>query len=442
MRRQSLALAVLLPLLPIRRAEAEDRVDFKTLYYKEDGNRMQVVSPSAAIEKEIVPSLTIKLQGVYDIISGATPTGAPPPPRAPAVTTRPSTPSAPAPSSGESENGGGGGDYRFHRVGNVQDLRAIPLRAWSKAGATPAAAPAPAPASGGGGSPTTTANTPAPDPKQKVPVVNSSDRRTCLVMDVNKTLANHTLGVELAYSTESDYWSKSVALRDAIDFNQKNTTLLIGADYNHDLVRGTFQTTDANKNTVDGMVGLSQLLDPDTIVTLNFTFGRAQGYLTDPYKIAELNGQLVGERRPDERRKQVVYAALSHYIEPMEASVEAGYRYYHDTFGVVAHTVEVAWYQKLGKSFILRPMARYYEQGAADFYAVRFNGSPEFFSADYRLSEMSGIGYGLKLIWKITPNFSVDVDGERYELQGRDGVTADDAYPGATIVMAGASLWF
>ena len=261
-------------------------------------------------------------------------------------------------------------------------------------------------------------------------------------MELIKTWDSHTFGVQFAYSTESDYVSKGLALRDAIDFNQKNTTLLLGISANHDLVQGFYQPDAVTKDSYEGMVGVTQLLDPQTFVTANVTLGQSSGYLTDPYKVSELNGTLVPEKRPDSRNKQIAYLALNHFIEPADASAELSYRYYHDSFGIMAHTVSFAWYQKLGEHFIVRPMLRYYQQGAADFYAVRFADAPEYYSSDYRLSELSAVGYGLKLIWKPSKLVSFDVDVERYQQQGRDGVTSQDAYPAATIIMMGATLWF
>ncbi|MCX7009015.1 MAG: DUF3570 domain-containing protein, partial [Kiritimatiellaeota bacterium] len=99
-------------------------------------------------------------------------------------------------------------------------------------------------------------------------------------------------------------------------------------------------------------------------------------------------------------------------------------------------------YKKLGTDWIVRPMLRYYRQNAADFYAVRFSGAPDVYSADYRLSAIESLGYGLKLIWKPTKSLSFDVDVERYMQRGLDGITSSDLYPNATIVMVGATLWF
>jgi hypothetical protein len=102
------------------------------------------------------------------------------------------------------------------------------------------------------------------------------------------------------------------------------------------------------------------------------------------------------------------------------------YRYYNDSFGIQAHTLGLAWYQKLGEHLILRPAIRYYIQGAADFYDLRFEGAPDVYSSDYRVSEFSSLGYGVKLIWRPVDRFSLDVAVDRYVQEGLDGVTADD----------------
>lgn len=460
-RRNALTLAGLLPLLQLRHAEGEERLDFKTLYYKEDGDRMRVIAPSVSIEHDFTPTLSIKIEGVYNSISGATPTGAPPPASAPAQALRAlpalSSSSLPAPAR----------------------LRSL----WAKAGASPAPAPAPAPAptpapapapgvpsapasssgssaaaggtSAGGASAASggvaggTAAAPQSAPAagkasnpNRAPTAQMEDQRYGLVVDVVKNLAPHTVSAQFAYSTESDYESLGLALRDAIDLNQKNTTLMLGAAFNHDVVWGFYQPEHVTKNTADGMVGLTQLLDPKTFITVNLTLGRSQGYLSDPYKVVELNGELVPEKRPEERTKEVAFVSLTHFLDSLDASAELSYRYYHDSYNIGAHTVEAALYKKLGRDWILRPMVRYYRQSAADFYAVRFSGEPDIYSADYRLSALDSLGYGLKLIWKPTKSLSFDVDVERYSQRGLDGVTSSDLYPSAMLVMVGATVWF
>ncbi len=71
--------AVVLLFLSIpRRAFSEDRIDMKALYYQESDHRMQIISPTFMVEHDLSSTLTIKIDGIYNSISGATPSGAPP----------------------------------------------------------------------------------------------------------------------------------------------------------------------------------------------------------------------------------------------------------------------------------------------------------------------------------------------------------------------------
>jgi hypothetical protein len=149
----------------------------------------------------------------------------------------------------------------------------------------------------------------------------------------------------------------------------------------------------------------------------------------------------VADTRPGERERRILYLAMTQFIEEADASIETSYRFYDDSYGITAHTLGLAWYQKLGDKFILRPALRYYTQSEADFYGVSFAGSPKFYSADYRLSEMNTWGYGVKLIWLASSKWQADISIDRYVMSGQDGLTPDDAYPSATMVIAGVRVW-
>ncbi len=445
--------AVVLLFLAIpRRAFSEDRVDLKALYYQESDHRMQIISPTFMVEHDLSSTLTIKIDGIYNSISGATPSGAPPLKN----TTYYSTVTQP---------GGGGAtfvpdyddddddedEYEYEDEDEDDKIRnrlfgksSGPY--YAKAGATPSPAPAPAPApggsSGGGGSTTTTANTVTEyDKAGKAPRADVDDERVGLNMELAKRLGRHTLVFQGAYSQESDYISRGIALRDSVDFNQKNTTITLGASYANDEVDAVTMAGPENKDSVDIMVGVLQVLNKKTTLTLNATVGTTDGYLTDPYKVVELNGILVPERRPDNKEKQVLYTALNRYIETLSGAVELSYRFYNDSFGIGAHTVGLAWYQKIGSTLIVSPAMRYYVQSEADFYDTQFAGDPVAYSSDYRVSEMSALGYGVKLIWRPVERFSFNVAVDQYVQEGLDGVTADDMYPSALSVMAGVRVW-
>ena len=459
-RTATVAISLALQLLPLRRTDAaEDRVDFKLMWYQEDNDRMKVMTPAVLYQGEFDPTLSIKIQGVYNSISGASPTGAPPisKPRTVAGKTTPApvvysqvpySTQVQEAHENEHENESEGGDRRIGRMLTLPPPSVSRTLYATRAGATPAPAPAPTPAPS---TKTTTSSkakqtTAAPASPSgndvQIPTATVEDERTAVNLELTKILGDHAFTGGLSYSQESDYKSTGLALQDAISFNQKNTTLLLGTAYTMDKVDSFIRGGVQDKDTIDLLVGLTQVIDANTLFNIDLTLGQVSGYLDDPYKVVELNGKLVPEHRPDSKDKKILYMSISHMFPELEGTLETGYRLYTDSFGSTSHTLMLDWFQKLGGGFILSPSLRYYQQSAVDFYDIRFTGSPEFYSSDYRLSDLRAIGYGLKLIYMPTEKWSIDAGVERYDQQGTDGRTAADMYPSANIVTLGARIWF
>lgn len=359
-----------------RESRAEGALSYKFQSWQEDDGRVRVDSHYGMAEQSLPADAKLKLSGVVDTITGATPTG--------------------------------------------------------EAPATP------------GGS---------------VPLSEIDDRRTAWQLEASKQF--HAVNVSLGYakSRESDYISDGWSINTATDLNQKNTTLLIGLGGTSDDVKVFFQTPWEHKRSLDAIVGVTQLINPTTTASFNLTYGRATGFLADPYKLIEkhvdLGGGLIlrrtfGENRPDEREKWIGHASLNHSFAELNGAIESSYRLYHDTFGITSHTLSVAWFQKLaGDRLIVNPAVRLYQQSAADFYRLTLDGTtitpgsrPDpkgpFYSADYRLSKMRTTDLGLKLIFVAIPDrLTFDVSYDRYTMRGRDGFTPASAYADAHVFTVG-----
>lgn len=353
-----------------RRAAAENSVSYKYEDYRESNGRIAVQAQYGLIEQDLGPDMHLKLQGVIDAIAGATPNGQPP-----------STPGGQVPTS------------------HVEERR----KAWN--------------------------------------------------IDFSRQFSRVNVAVGYANSRESDYVSNGWSLNTLTDFNQKNTTLLLGVAGTEDDVKVFYRRPRDKKHGTDLIAGVTQLIDPQTFVTINVGYGRATGFLADPYRLEQKTVEVFpnvflpqtrGENRPRERDKGTLFLGLNHAFTPVNGAVEASYRYYRDTFGTRANTVDLAWFQKLGTHLTLRPAVRYYEQTAADFYRLSLDGTTlplaslpnpngPFYSADYRLSALRSVNYGLKAIITITSAWSLDATVERYEMRGKDGITSPSAYPRATI---------
>ena len=328
----------------------------------------------------------------------------------------------------------------------------------------------------------------------QVPLVGLHDQRHSGSISSDLKAGRTTTTPGFAYSTESDYESYGISLNEDVDFNQRNTTLNIGAAHNFDRVKGFFQRDWQDKGSTDVLVGVNQLLGPHTYVTFNVTLGYSDGYLTDPYKGVNFTYRYPisfydpvdvdvnsPEQRPTHKFRQVALVSLTHYVEAVRGSAEVSYRFHHDDWGIFSQTVEVAWHQKLGKQLMVSPLFRFYNQTAADFYATRFNGDPSFpggavgaaqkdgfsilfnddpsfpgdaagtfavpahpanYSSDYRLSRLQTFTYGVVASWRIHENLSLEAAYKRYEMVGLDGVTLASAYPSAHIFTLGLDLHF
>jgi Protein of unknown function (DUF3570) len=346
----SATLACLLYTASMGRPRAADRADYHFESYSEENGRIQVMTQGLYFDTTLKPWMSLKGNFIYDAISGATPRGTPFQPGTNAVNT-----------------------------------------------------------------------------------VQMDDTRYAGFLEPTFKFANHTLSPQGAYSRESDYESIGISLNDAIDFNDKNTTLVVGVSHSFDRIlpnegeltgTGNPITNALRKDSTDVLLGVTQLLGPATVVACDLTLGYASGYLSDPYKRVLFDNYpyfpgpdpanpnpFTGwpENRPDHKFRQVVFLSLSHNFDKLAGAAEASYRFHHDDFGVLSHTVSIQWNQKAGRYVVISPLFRFYTQTAANFYGTHFPGDPNdplnfplprFYSSDYRLSALNSFTYGLAVtLW-------------------------------------------
>ncbi|MDX1824803.1 MAG: DUF3570 domain-containing protein, partial [Thiohalomonadales bacterium] len=277
-------------------------------------------------------------------------------------------------------------------------------------GAIPQATPQTFTSPSGDGTYTTAANQTPLDP-------TFHDTRGAINAEWELPLSRLTKGIFSAnFSQEYDYTSMGLAATLSRDFNNRNTTLAGGLSYNADTVRPVgdapegltpMPTTttvqkatigsDLSKNVADLLLGVTQVINRNTLMQLNFTYGMDDGYLTDPYKILSVvdnSGTLVGpdpylyEKRPDSRTRQALYWKTVHQFN--EDVIYFSYRYYWDDWGIASHTLDLKYRSELGGGHYLEPHLRYYTQSKADFYhyAVLDGSTPDYVSADYRLADL------------------------------------------------------
>lgn len=357
---------------------AEGHADYKYEVYAEDDNRTTVRTHSAFAEAKLTSWLDVQGQFVYDAISGATPTGGLPPPGS-----------------------------------------------------------------------------------NQVPLAELDDIRRAVQFAPGLKLGPHTFRPQIAYSTESDYVSVTPSITWTLDLNKKNTTLTAGVAHSYDrLTHGIYLGPDPqDKDSTDVLLGVAQVLSRTTLLNVSLSLGSAHGYLSDPYKGFQFTeypdrNSLFPEMRPRHRTKQIFSVTLNQAVEPADGAAELTYRFYHDSFGIFSHTVSLEWFQNIGKYLIVAPLFRYYEQTEAGFYLRSFAADPsdsqnpnnalipQFYSADYRLSALRTLTYGVGLTVKPCKWLYFDAAYKRYAMTGLDGGTPASSYSQANVYTIGLRLFF
>ena len=256
-------------------------------------------------------------------------------------------------------------------------------------------------------------------------------------------------------SKEYDYLHTGVNARYAHDFNQRNTTLSAGVALARDSIEPvggaplpftpmfeigntTNRLGDQDKDIVDVVLGVSQVINPDLVVQMNYSYSSAQGYLNNPYKLLSLVDPVTGdtlerppipggpsheyrfEGRPDERTQHGIYTQGK--LNMGGKVLDASYRYMTDDWEIDSHTLDLRYRWPLGESRYIEPHVRYYTQTAAEFYQLSLDSSqtlPAFASADYRLGEFDAVTAGFKYGWKTRSGNDMSVRLEWYTQSGK-----------------------
>lgn len=340
------------------------RGESAVLLYKESGGRVSAIEPVVSVRRTDGNDETIGLKVTFDALTGASPNGAVPQP-GPQTFTSPS---------GESQYTVDGG---------------------------------------------------------RTPLDTSfRDARGALAFTLERPFgAGRRLALGANVSGEYDFQSLGVNGAMSFDLHDKNTTLSIGLALEADRIKavggmptglqpafaaGAARSGSASRQVVDLLLGVTQVMNRQWLTQLNLSLGRGSGNHNDPYKILSvvdgstglLSGdRYVSEQRPDSRNRISLY--WQNKIHLREDVVDVAYRYYSDSWGVRAHTLDTRYRFELGRGMHLEPQWRVYRQGAADFWrgwlveganwsSTTHTSTLAHASADPRLAAFTAHTLGLK----------------------------------------------
>lgn len=266
----------------------------------------------------------------------------------------------------------------------------------------------------------------------------------------------YVVNAGLTASNEYDYFHIGGNFGLSRDFNKRNTTVSVGVAFAQDdldpeggapipLARmldvGELSNKmgDQDKDVFDILLGVTQVVNHDLLVQLNYSYSDSSGYLNDPYKIISIVDPVTGdtvlhtpapgvagpsheyrfEGRPQDRAKHSLYGQAKYYWNGRV--LDLSYRYMTDDWDIDSHTLDAKLRFPMGERSFLEPHLRFYTQTEAEFYrASLIDGDPlpRYASSDYRLGDFDALTAGIKYGWKTGSGNDMSVRLEYYMQEG------------------------
>lgn len=254
----------------------------------------------------------------------------------------------------------------------------------------------------------------APNERVVQVMTGASTRETRYGVDIGfKYLLDQvTLHASGNRSDEPDYVSHGYHIGADWDFNRKLTSLSFGFGQSFDRVAPTTRPLREEKSDYHFQLGISQIVNKESLLRASVAYTHSDGYLSNPYKkvfIQDLDhrsnlqsggfDQVYYENRPGEREQGSISLGYVQYISLADSALHLDYRYFIDSWGIDSHTFEASYHQPLDKEWMLVPRIRYYSQTGADFYREYYEAprSDGHYSSDFRLAGFGALSGGFHL---------------------------------------------
>jgi hypothetical protein len=203
------------------------------------------------------------------------------------------------------------------------------------------------------------------------------------------------------YSHENFYQATTVSTSISRSLNQANTTVAGGYSFSWNRPQLHPDVIVENQKSQSAYATLTQTLSKYTIVQLGYELGRITGYQSNPFLRTTVDGVKMVGVHPDERTRHSLTARVRQAL-PSDTYLEADFRRYFDNWDVKANTWSLGLSHEFDPRVTVSGIYRRHAQQGASFYEPSYTGSPEFYTADFRLFPFDSNLYTARAI--VTPH--------------------------------------
>jgi hypothetical protein len=244
-----------------------------------------------------------------------------------------------------------------------------------------------------------------------------SEERTEMSLGADYLHGDTTMSLGLTKSDESDYLAKTLNVGISQEVFGGLTTVSMGYGRGSDDVGERGSSFSDTADHWRYRLGLSQVVTRDLLVGLDYEAIADEGFLNNPYRrvryldaSSTIGYSYQNEVYPRTRDSNAVAVHASYYL-PYRAAITGGYRYYADSWGVGASTVELG-YTHPHERWTYDVGYRFYTQSAADFYSDLFpyQNAQNYLGRDKELSTFTSHGVRFAVSYEMPMEFLGVID--------------------------------
>ena len=207
------------------------------------------------------------------------------------------------------------------------------------------------------------------------------------------------VSLSLSTSREPDYTANGVSVDVAHEVFGAMTTISLGFTRASDEVGKAYEP--AFKDVArhwQYRFGLTQILSPRWLTSVNFEAVSDAGFLGSPYRAARVFGATVPERVPRTRSSRAVkLRSLYDYGDgPTRTALRAEYRYFWDNWDITAHTAEFGAARHVARGWLAEASVRFHAQGKALFYSDNALAETLYVSRNRQLGSFKSTAFAAK----------------------------------------------
>jgi hypothetical protein len=226
------------------------------------------------------------------------------------------------------------------------------------------------------------------------------ETRNEYILGADYIVRDATLSVSTSHSKEPDY----VADATSVDISQEvfggMTTLALGFTRAEDQVGRKGEGLFDYATHWRYRLGLTQILSPSWLASINWEAVADDGFLGSPYRVARAFGAAVPERNPRTRSSRAIKFRVLGEVSPGHAA-RVEYRYFWDNWAIKAHTFELGYSRQIEDRWLVDWYGRYYTQGKALFYSDNASTSTTYLSRNRQLSTFKTLSLGAKMAYTL-----------------------------------------